>query len=304
MSRSSVKFSLIRGSAERLSGRRASGSPRLADRGRQLALALGLAVALGSVSFPALAEAGSPAETAPVLNGEVQLPALDPVDTLPDLRDVKAGPKRKAAFLELMVPLVQAENARIQADRNWLVGIATRVNPLRHDEKRRLATLCNDYGVDYDGGAVPRELLARVNTVPLEMVVIQSVEESGWGTSRIARQSNNVFGMRCFSDGCGIAQQGTSRRFQVFDTVRDGVRAYLHNLNTHRAYAQLRRERNRLALQGKSISAERLIDTLHNYSTSPDYQSQLLGLLRTNGDLIRRHGVESGQAPAFSHRPV
>ncbi|GHB29870.1 hypothetical protein GCM10009038_30750 [Salinicola rhizosphaerae] len=253
-------------------------------------MAAGFSLVLGSASFPILVQAEPISETAPTLDGDVHPPALDPVTELPDLREVAAGPERKTAFLEMLVPLVQAENARIQSDRNWLFGIKTRINPLRADEKSRLASLCEDYAVPCDGGSVSDELMARVNTVPLEMVVIQAVEESGWGTSRIARESNNLFGMRCFSSGCGIGQQGTSRRFQTFDSVRDGVAAYLHNLNTHRAYAQLRHQRSALAMRGKTITAETLIDTLHNYSTSPGYQRQLLSLLQTNGDLIRSHG--------------
>ncbi|WP_157958627.1 glucosaminidase domain-containing protein [Salinicola sp. CPA57] len=244
-------------------------------------------------AFPIASQAESISETLPTLNSQVQRPALDPINELPNLREVKAGPKRKAAFLSMLVPLVQAENARIQSDRNWLVGVHSRINPMTADEKRRLSRLCDDYGVDCEPAKVSRELLARVNTVPLEMVAIQAVEESGWGTSRLARDSNNLFGMRCFRAGCGIAQQGTSRRFQVFDSVRDGVGAYLHNLNTHRAYAQLRGQRAALAARGKSISAEKLIGALHNYSTSPDYQQQLLSLLRTNGDLIRTHGADN-----------
>jgi len=262
---------------------------------------MSLAITLGAATFSIAAQAEplsktsrALSETAPTLDSSVQRPALDPISELPNLRDIKAGPKRKAAFLGMLVPLVQAENARIQSDRNWLVGVNSRINPMTDDEKRRLARLCDDYGVECDQpGKVSQDLLARVNTVPLEMVVIQAVEESGWGTSRLARDSNNLFGMRCFSAGCGIAQHGTSRRFQVFDSVRDGVGAYLHNLNTHRAYAQLRGQRAALAAKGKSISAEKLIGTLHNYSTSPDYQQQLLSLLRTNGELIRIHGADN-----------
>ncbi|WP_251976636.1 protein bax [Salinicola avicenniae] len=266
--------------------------PRLA----RLAAAALLSLA---VSVPLAVTAQADARpAAPTLDGEVHQPALDPVNELPDLRDIQAGPKRKAAFLEMLVPLVQAENARIQRERNWLIGVTTRVNPVSPDESRRLQALCDEYAIACDSREVNDELLSRVNTVPLEMVVIQAVEESGWGTSRIARDSNNLFGMRCFRRGCGIAQQGTSRRFQTFDSVRDGVRAYLHNLNTHRAYAQLRNRRATLAARGKSISAEAMIDELHNYSTSADYQQQLLSLLRTNGDLIRRHGSESVVAAA------
>lgn len=266
----------------------------LAGRGRHLTLSL--ALLLGGVPFLASAHAAPPSETAPTLQGDVQPPALDPVDALPDLREIKAGPRRKAAFLELLVPLVQAENARVQADRDWLMSVRERDDSLSDSDRRRLTKLCDAYMGGCAGDEVSRELMTRVDTVPLAMVVIQAVEESGWGTSRIARESNNVFGMRCFSDDCGIAQRGTSRHFQVFETVRASVRAYLHNLNTHGAYAQLRDERYTLAAQGRSASAERLIDTLHNYSTSPDYQRQLLSLLRTNGDLIRRHGLDDAAA--------
>ncbi|WP_353979173.1 glucosaminidase domain-containing protein [Salinicola endophyticus] len=265
---------------------------------RTTALALTAVLTLAQAPFPMSAQAEPASETAPTLYSSVTQPALDPVSELPDLREYKAGAKRKAAFLGLLVPLVQAENAQIQRDRNWLFAISTRVNPLRDDEKARLARLCDAYGVSCKPGQVSPELLSRVNTIPLEMVVIQAVEESGWGTSRIARESNNLFGMRCFSPGCGIAQNGTSRRFQVFDSVRDGVRAYLHNLNTHRAYSQLRQERMTLATRGRSISAERLIGKLHNYSTSPDYQQQLLALLRTNGELIRDHGLDASDSDA------
>lgn len=264
-----------------------------ARRQRILAVMMGTVLTLGFAVFPIASRAESISETVPTLESQIQRPALDPVTELPDLRDIKAGPKRKAAFLGMLVPLVQAENARIQRDRNWLIGVGNRINPMTADEKQRLAQLCDDYGVECEPGEVNQELLARVNTVPLEMVVIQAVEESGWGTSRLARDSNNLFGMRCFSEGCGIAQLGTSRRFQTFDSVRDGVGAYLHNLNTHRAYTQLRGQRAALAAKGKSISAEKLIGTLHNYSTSPDYQQQLLSLLRTNGDLIRTHGADN-----------
>jgi len=291
MSRSFLSMTLLKTTG---SGCRRWGS-RPFSRSGIAAVALALVLTVGHAPFSMPAHAESLSDAAPTLQGSVTQPALDPVSELPDLRDVKAGPSRKAAFLELLVPLVQAENARIQAERNWLTGIKSRINPLRENEKQRLAQLCADYGLTCQPGKVSSELLARVNTVPLEMVVIQAVEESGWGTSRIAREGNNLFGMRCFSAGCGIGQQGTSRRFQVFDSVRDGVRAYLHNLNTHGAYAQLRQQRAVLAAKGKKISAEALIDTLHNYSTSPGYQQQLLSLLRTNGELIRRHGNDSLQ---------
>ena len=110
------------------------------------------------------------------------------------------------------------------------------------------------------------------------MVVIQAVEESGWGTSRFARQGNNLFGLRCFSEGCGMTQRGTGNQYQAFDSVQEAVRTYLHNLNTHEAYAELRQRRARLAQQGLEVTAEALIGALEDYAVRDDYQDVLLSL--------------------------
>ncbi|GGX96467.1 glycoside hydrolase family 73 [Litchfieldella qijiaojingensis] len=216
---------------------------------------------------------------------------LDPITELPDLRKVPAGPKRKAAFFELLVPIIEAENARIAAQRDWLRAIAERDTPLDEYEQARLAELCGRYRVECRGQEVDGRLLNRVDTLPLELVVIQAVEESGWGTSRFARQGNNLFGMRCFTGGCGLGQQGSGRRYQAFDSVQDAVRAYIHNLNTHRAYERLRTRRAELARQG-TVTAEALIATLDNYAVRADYKDVLLSLLRTNSDLIQRHSSD------------
>lgn len=220
--------------------------------------------------------------------------SIDPIAELPDLREHPAGPQRKQAFLALLVPIIEAENARIAAQRDWLEMLKSRDTALTAKESARLASLCEDYGLACRGGNIPGQLLARVDTVPLSLVVIQAVEESGWGTSRFARQGNNLFGLRCFGEGCGLAQRGSGRHYSTFDSVQQAVRTYLHNLNTHRAYRQLRERRARLAEQGGQVAAEALIGALDGYAVREDYQDVLLSLLRTNGRLIERH--RSGEA--------
>ncbi|WP_092849430.1 protein bax [Modicisalibacter xianhensis] len=214
---------------------------------------------------------------------------LDPVSELPDLRDYPAGPVRKQVFLKLLVPLVEAENARIAAQREWLETVKAGGGARSGKERQRLATLCQEYDLTCRDQRITQALLDRVNTVPLSMVIIQAIEESGWGTSRFARQGNNLFGLRCFKDGCGLAQAGSGRQYSAFDTVRDAVRTYLHNLNTHEAYAQLRERRARLVAQQRPVTAEALIGALEGYATRHDYQDVLLSLLRTNNSLILSH---------------
>lgn len=257
-------------------------------RWRLGALAAILLLVLGIAAGPLLAE---PQLHGPLPDFDAAAELDDPVAALPDLRGVPAGPKRKAAFLSMLVPIVEAENARIQAKREWLQALLDRPALPDAEERERLAELCAGYRLDCRGEGVDPRLLTRVDTLPLEMVVIQAVEESGWGTSRFARQGNNLFGMRCFSDGCGLGQQGSGRRFQAFDSIQEAVRAYLHNLNTHRAYERLRARRAELASR-EDVTPEALIATLDRYAVRADYRDVLLSLLRTNALLIRSHGSD------------
>lgn len=231
--------------------------------------------------------------TAPTaMNAAILVPpasAVDPVVELPDLRVYPAGPQRKQAFFELLIPIIETENARIAGQRAWLEQLQSSDSALTPDEQVRLTALCDDYDLECSGDEAIASLLTRVNIVPLSMTVIQAVEESGWGTSRFARQGNNLFGLRCFSDGCGLTQAGSGRGYQTFDSVQQAVRTYLHNLNTHNAYAELRALRARLDQQGREVTAEALIGALENYAVRDDYQDVLLSLLRTNDQLIARH---------------
>lgn len=264
------------------------------------AVALGLMTCLGvgATLFPMTAQAEPASETrtqpteATAMDAVVYGPpigVIDPVVELPDLRIYPAGPQRKQVFFELLIPIIETENARIIAQRAWLEQLQASDDTLTRDEQIRLAVLCDDYGLECEDEQVLATLLSRVNIVPLPMVVIQAVEESGWGTSRFARQGNNLFGLRCFSEGCGLTQAGSGHGYQTFDSVQQAVRTYLHNLNTHDAYAELRALRAQLGHQGHEVTAEALIGALEDYAVRDDYQDVLLSLLRTNDQLIARH---------------
>src|SRR5690606_19969249 len=117
--------------------------------------------------------------------------------------------------------------------------------PLADMQEARLASLAEEYGVpdrDID------KLLLKVDIVPPSLALAQSIEESGWGTSYFARTGNALFGQRGWgSDTPGMApavqKAGDTFRVRAFPWVLDAVKAYVHNLNTHPAYAELRRLR-------------------------------------------------------------
>ena len=137
----------------------------------------------------------------------------------------------------------------------------------------RLKSLARKYRVEWnesDPQSVIDTLRRRIDLVPVPLVLVQAAKESGWGTSRFAREGNNLFGQWCYTKGCGIVparrSSGAKHEVQVFDSVEDAINAYLHNINTADAYRSLREIRARQRKAGKTPDGIALADGLLYYS--------------------------------------
>ncbi|HKJ91279.1 MAG TPA: glucosaminidase domain-containing protein, partial [Oceanipulchritudo sp.] len=49
--------------------------------------------------------------------------------------------------------------------------------------------------------AILDDLRRRVDVIPPSLALAQAALESGWGTSRFAREGNNLFGIWCYTPG-------------------------------------------------------------------------------------------------------
>ena len=179
--------------------------------------------------------------------------------------------QRKALFIKTVLPLVLRANEEIRAQRYRLLAIATRLaqgDTLAGDDKAFMSDLFEAYDL-LDSNNIG-ELLRRVDTLPASLALAQAAEESGWGTSRFARQGNAVFGQRTFGGAQGIVplRRPDGRRFKVraFSGLYDSVRSYMRNLNTHNAYVPLRRLRAELRARGRALRGLELATALKRYS--------------------------------------
>ncbi|MCB1692452.1 MAG: glucosaminidase domain-containing protein [Pseudomonadales bacterium] len=173
--------------------------------------------------------------------------------TPPDFAGYRDVSARKAAFYDYMVPKIRAVNTEVLRERDWLVQLAWRVaegQPIADADEAELARMERRYSVDDNKGTVISriaELMRRVDVVPASLVLATAAKESGWGTSRFAREGNNYFGIWCFYRGCGMTprdrDEGRTHEVATFDTVADGIRYYIRTINTHPAYDTLRRMR-------------------------------------------------------------
>jgi Bax protein len=195
---------------------------------------------------------------------------------LPDMQSIEDVDARKTAFFDFLAPIVESLNDDIMTQRARLTSIAAEFRKdgeLSFFQEYRLKSLAQQYEVEWDEsdpGTAIATLRRRIDMVPVSLVLVQAAKESAWGTSRFAREGNNLFGQWCFSAGCGIvpARRGKGARHEVrnFDSIEDAISAYLHNINTGEAYRKLRRIRAQLRSAGRQPDGRSLAEGLLNYS--------------------------------------
>lgn len=197
-----------------------------------------------------------------------------------DLNRITDVTEKKNTFFRILLPIVARENDHIRAERRK-VAAGGRVIP---------TSLYRKY--DVTEGDVDA-LRQRVDVVPASLVLAQAALESGWGTSRFARHGNNFFGMRTYDDDApGIdPHKADGFKLMAFSDIAASVRAYINNINTHDAYADLRKARAVMRRKGEQPRGRTLSAYLHAYSEIPEtYGARLREMIDSN-DLDRFDGV-------------
>ncbi len=197
--------------------------------------------------------------------------------------------EKKALFFRLMSPGVMKINELIEIDRSHLQELMTHRDSLTAEEAQWLAALAQTYRVppaEPPTQALYDELLLRVDIIPPSLVLAQSAEESGWGTSRFADLGNALFGQWTWDEGIAPLERREGRgnySIASFDTPLDSIRAYMLNLNTHGAYEELRERRHEMRLRHEQPTGWELARTLTRYSERGDaYVETLHTIMRVN----------------------
>jgi uncharacterized FlgJ-related protein len=202
---------------------------------------------------------------------------------------------KKRLFFRVIAPIVLRINELILEDRaraKELTARLARGQSVTPDDQAWLTELAVKYKVfestseRLDSDAVA-ELLMRVDVVPPSLSLAQAASESGWGTSRFAAQGNSLFGQWTWGKGLKPTEQRTSefgdQRIAAFGSTGQSAYSYALNLNTERAYRDLRLKRAERRRQGLRISGTVLAETLLNYSERGQaYVDDLKALIREN----------------------
>ena len=116
---------------------------------------------------------------------------------------------------------------------------------------------------------IKKELLIKVNRVPVSMIIAQAIIESGWGASRFAQEGNALFGEWTWKNNDGIKPNGNlDANFAVksFKNISESLNSYILNLNRHPAYTEMRNYRSMMFKAGKDITGYDTAAYLENYA--------------------------------------
>lgn len=211
--------------------------------------------------------------------------------SVPDFTEFEVGDERKEAFFAYFLPLIEERNEKLMALREELQILSDDRTQLSFFERRHITDLANTYEIDefsLDDSADWNELLRRVDVVPASLALAQAASESAWGTSRFAMEGNSFFGHWCFAEDCGVLpsarEEGAIHEVKRFDSVRESVERYIHNLNYHPAYTEFRSIRAGMREREEPVAGLELVAGLRSYSERGDaYIEELRSIIRFNG---------------------
>jgi Bax protein len=198
------------------------------------------------------------------------------VERLPrDMGALDSSDMRKTVFIKTLLPLLLMENERLVAERARLEDILAAGVDASPADLDWLTELAERFDVD---PRQTRELLRRVDAIPVSLAIAQAAMETGWGTSRVAQAGQALFGQMVFRSA------DDDGRVRKFEQLEHAVAAYADNLNTHRAYADFRRAREQARHEGRPQDGHALAQHLQRYSErGMDYVRDIRSLMRVNG---------------------
>jgi Bax protein len=207
-----------------------------------------------------------------------------------DLDSIRSTKKKKETFLKILLPLIVAENEKIEKDKNFLMKILKENN--KPENKKWINKKYRDYKVSKKD---INQLILKMDVIPISIALAQAAKESGWGTSRFALEGNAIFGQWTWKgDGIEPLEKSSNQNHKIlkFPLLRASVKAYITNLNTHNGYKDFRIKRFELRKQNKPLVGKELIDELDNYAqTGKEYTKVLRQIIEQN-DLDEFETVE------------
>jgi len=200
--------------------------------------------------------------------------------------------KKKVKFISTLLPLISYQNQKIIVERKRLFEIYYYLDLqktlhkndiifLEHMAKKYLINSKNIHKID-----LIERLLQSVDIIPNSIVLAQAANESGWGSSRFAKEYNALFGQYTYDEKNGVVpfrrEEGERYLIRNFSSIDKSVESYFKNINTHYAYEKFRDMRSAMNKNNLGLNIKLLTECLDVYAKDEFYVETINSIIETN----------------------
>lgn len=226
-----------------------------------------------------------------------------------DFNRSKFDEVRPALFVEMMLPVILKANKAVEAERDALLLLKQEYDEtgtLSEQSLKQLSVFANKYDVkdDDDLSALFSTLVPHVDSVPPTLLLTMAAEDSGWATSRYAREYNAVFNQRDW-DGKGIVpdevqKEGPQYRIKTFPSLYDAVMSQILYLNTNGYFENFRIARAKYRRTKNDMRGYSVAHLLINFPYKPFKYPDILKHLIQQYELVPLDFVVLADMPPVS----
>ncbi|MDC1054271.1 glucosaminidase domain-containing protein [Alphaproteobacteria bacterium] len=198
----------------------------------------------------------------------------------------------KKDFVKTLLPLISYQNQNILLERSKLEELKASLidhNTLTNTDLKFLNKISQKYRIktaDKHKYDLVNELLNRVDIIPNSIVLAQAANESGWGSSRFAREFNALFGEYTYNYSDGVVpllrEEGEKHLVKTFTSVDKSVQSYFNNLNSHYAYEDFREVREMMREKNNFSNIKLLVEELDSYAADINYITTINAIIDAN----------------------
>ena len=210
--------------------------------------------------------------------------------TFPDWKNNFTNKKIK--FIETVLPLIALENNKNLLERKKLLKIKdflTLEKTLNKNNLTYLNNISKKYKIPFKNKHkidLLNELLLTVNVIPNSIVLAQAANESGWGTSRFAKDYNALFGQYTYDESNGVIpfqrEEGKKHLIKNFTSINKSVESYFININSHYAYKKFRELRSQITDFNNDFNIRILTNALDVYAEDKLYVDTINNIIDSN----------------------
>ncbi len=227
------------------------------------------------------------------LDGESPVPRLFVQSVPRDFNREKFDEVRPALFFEMMLPVVLRANETLAVEREQVLRLKREFDDagdLTEQSMRELDEWVKRYDVkdSDDLETLFTALLERVDGVTPTLLLAMAAQDSGFGTSRYAREHNAVFNQRDW-DGNGVdpdeeQKEGPQYKIKTFDSLYDAVISQIYYINTNGYLKNYRAARDRYRRTNSPMRGYSVANLLINFPYKPfKYPDIIKHLIRQYG---------------------